>query len=48
MASMDVKITEAEIGELLFTVVALANKSGIDPEFALRARARRLEAELRG
>lgn len=42
------QITEAEIGELLFTVVALANKSGIDPEFALRARARRLEAELRG
>jgi len=41
------QVTEASIGELLFAVVALASKHGIDPEFALRARARRLEGELR-
>ena len=41
-------ITEERIGELLFGIVALANANGIDPEFALRMRARRLESELRG
>lgn len=41
------EISEESIGELLFAVVALANEHGIDPEFALRARARRLEEELR-
>ena len=41
------EISEESIGELLFSVVALANKHGIDPEFALRSRARKLEAELR-
>ena len=40
-------VSDESIGELLFAVVALANKHGIDPEFALRARARRLEGELR-
>lgn len=42
-----VEVTEESIGELLFAVVAIANEHGIDPEFALRARARRLEAQLR-
>lgn len=41
------EVTESSIGELLFAVVALANHHGIDPEFALRARARKLEAQLR-
>lgn len=41
------EVTAESIGEILFAVVALANKHGIDPEFALRARARRLEAQIR-
>lgn len=39
------EITEERIGELLFAVVALADQHGIDPEFALRAKARRLGSE---
>ena len=42
------KVSEEQIGEMLFGIVALANAHGIDPEFALRTRARRLESELRG
>lgn len=42
------EITEERIGEILFGIVALANEYGIDPEFALRTRARRLESDLRG
>jgi XTP/dITP diphosphohydrolase len=41
------EITAASIGEILFAVVVLANKHGIDPEFALRARARSLEGQIR-
>lgn len=41
------EISEKSIGDLLLAVVALADQHGIDPEFALRARARALEAELR-
>ncbi len=41
------EVTQESIGELLFAIVALATDHGIDPEFALRARARRLEADLR-
>ena len=37
--------TEERIGELLFAVVALADQHGIDPECALRAKARRLGSE---
>jgi XTP/dITP diphosphohydrolase len=40
-------VTEESIGELLFALVAVANAHGIDPEFALRARARRFESELK-
>ena len=43
----DREITEESIGELLFAIVALSNEHGIDPEFALRKRARQLEAQLR-
>ena len=39
-------VSEESIGELLLSVVSLANKHGIDPEFALRARARNLAAEI--
>lgn len=41
------KVTEETVGELLLAVVALAEKHGVDPEFALRARAREIEAKLR-
>lgn len=41
------EVTAESIGEVLFAVVALANKHGIDPEFALRTRARNLEAQIR-
>jgi len=41
------EVTEERVGDLLFAVVALANEHGIDPEFALRTRARLLESELR-
>ena len=39
-------VSEETIGELLLSVVSRANKHGIDPEFALRARARNLAAEI--
>jgi len=39
-------VSEETIGELLLSVVSLADKHGIDPEFALRARARNLAAEI--
>ena len=35
---------EAAVGELLFEVVALARASGVEPEAALRATARRFRA----
>lgn len=41
------ELSASSIGELLLAVVALANSQGIDPEFALRAKARELEADLR-
>lgn len=44
---MPEELNASSIGELLLAVVALANSHGIDPEFALRAKARELEAELR-
>jgi len=40
------EVTDATIGDLLLAVVALANVNGVDPEFALRARARRLIDEI--
>ena len=40
------EVSEETIGELLLSVVALANKHGVDPEFALRTRARNLVTEI--
>lgn len=42
--SVEGEITQESIGELLFAIVALAGEHGIDPEFALRDKARRLES----
>ena len=39
------EVTQERIGDLLFAIVAIANQYGVDPEFALRSRARRLESE---
>lgn len=46
-SGLPTEVSAESIGEILFAVVALATKHGIDPEFALRARARRLEAQFR-
>jgi len=40
------EVSEETIGELLLSVVSLANENGVDPEFALRARARNLVREI--
>ena len=40
------EVTDSTIGDLLLAVVALANVNGVDPEFALRARARKLIDEI--
>ncbi len=39
------EVSDSTIGDLLLAVVSLANKYGVDPEFALRARARKLVDE---
>jgi XTP/dITP diphosphohydrolase len=41
------EVSDATIGDLLLAVVSLANKHGIDPEFALRGRARLLVNEMK-
>lgn len=40
------EISDSTIGDVLLAVVSLANKHGIDPEFALRKRARKLVKEI--
>jgi XTP/dITP diphosphohydrolase len=40
------EISAETIGELLLSVVSLANQHGVDPEFALRTRARNLVTEI--